>query len=72
MILFSFIYRDVWFYNFLYLLIIALTSIYIIYDTKLIMEYLGPDEYIIGAIMLYVDLIQIFLYLLALCGGGGR
>ena len=72
MILFSFIYRDVWFYNFLYILIIALTSIYIVYDTKVIMEHLGPDEYIIGAIMLYVDLIQLFIFLLAMCGGGGR
>ena len=70
MILFSFIYRDVWFYNFLYILIIALTSIYIVYDTKVIMEHLDPDEYIIGAIMLYVDLIQLFIFLLAMCGGG--
>ena len=59
-----------WFYNFLYILIIALTAIYIVYDTKVIMEQLDPDEYIIGAIMLYVDLIQLFIFLLAMCGGG--
>ena len=71
LILFSWIYREVWFYNFLYLLIVVLSAIYIIYDTKMIMEHLDTDEYIIGAIMLYVDLIQIFIHLLALCGGGG-
>ena len=56
-------------YTFLYVLVIVLCSIYIIYDTKLIMEYLEPDEYIIGALILYVDLINLFLYILALFGG---
>ena len=71
LILFSWFYREKWYYNFLYLLILVLSAIYIIYDTKMIMEQLDTDEYIIGAIMLYVDLIQLFIHLLALCGGGG-
>ena len=57
LILFSWIYREVWFYNLLYVLIVVLTAIYIVYDTKMIMEQLETDEYITGAIMLYVDLI---------------
>lgn len=48
--------------------VIILTSIYIIYDTKLIMKKLGLDEYIIGALFLYVDIIQLFMWLLSLMG----
>jgi FtsH-binding integral membrane protein len=37
---------------------------YILYDTSMIMHHLGPDEYIQGAISLYLDIINLFLYLL--------
>lgn len=37
--------------------VVILTSIYIIWDTKMIMTKLTVDEYIIGALMLYVDII---------------
>ena len=49
-------------------LIVILVSIYIIIDTKLIMEKFDTDEYIIGALMLYVDIIQLFMHILALLG----
>lgn len=49
-------------------LIVVLMSIYIIIDTKMIMEKLDMDEYIIGALMLYTDLIQLFMHILALLG----
>jgi len=37
---------------------------YILYDTSQIMHHLGPDDYVEGAISLYLDLINLFLYLL--------
>lgn len=44
-------------FNILAFVIVILTSIYIIFDTKLIMKKLSVDEYIIGALLLYVDII---------------
>lgn len=45
-----------------------LVSFYLIYDLQLIMGgrkcELSPEEYIMGAVMLYVDIIMLFLYLL--------
>ena len=69
LIIFCWIFPSNMLYNFLYVLIIVLTAIYIVYDTKLIMEKLNLDEYIIGALLLYVDLIQAFMILLSLFGG---
>jgi len=46
---------------------------FIIYDTYMIVTRLGVDEYIIAAIELYLDVINLFLnilQLLVLCGGG--
>jgi len=47
-------------------------SIYLIYDTQLVMGKFGNeyqiDDYIIAAIMIYIDIIQIFLYLLQIFG----
>ena len=39
---------------------------YILFDTWLIMEKLNPHEYVLAAIMLYLDIINLFLYLLQL------
>lgn len=39
---------------------------YILFDTWLIMEKLQPHEYILAAIMLYLDIINLFLYILRL------
>lgn len=45
-----------------------LVMLYLVYDTQLIMggrqEELSPEEYILGAILLYVDIVQMFLFLL--------
>jgi len=49
-------------------LVIVLTSIYIVFDTKLILTKLGVDDYIIGALMLYTDIIQLFMWLLSAMG----
>ena len=45
---------------------------FIIYDTNEIMKHYGVDDYIIAAIELYLDVINLFLYLLQLlsaCAG---
>ena len=47
---------------------IILTCIYIVYDTKMICEKLSIDDYVIGALMLYTDIIQLFLYILRASG----
>lgn len=41
-------------------------SVYIIYDTQLIMKHLSADEYIVGVINLYVDIINLFVRILRL------
>jgi FtsH-binding integral membrane protein len=43
-----------------------LFSGYIVYDTYLINRRLSPDEYILGAISLYLDFINLFLSILRL------
>ena len=40
--------------------------IFIIYDTYLITSKLGYDDYIIAAIELYLDIVNLFLFLLSL------
>jgi len=61
------------------LLVIVLFSLYLILDTRMILSagksYGGHeigmdyDDYILGAMILYLDIIMIFMYLLALFGG---
>lgn len=51
---------------------LLLYSVYLIYDTQLIMGKFGVeftiDDYIYAALNIYIDIIQIFLYLLQLFG----
>lgn len=51
-----------------------LFSIYIIYDTQLMMGgnhkfSISPEEYIFAALNLYLDVINLFMYILILVGG---
>lgn len=46
-------------------------SLYVVYDTWLITKTLSYDEYILGAINLYLDFINLFLFILRLLVGGG-
>lgn len=50
----------------------ALVSLYLVFDLQLIMGgrkcELSPEEYILAAVMLYTDIIQLFLYLLQIIG----
>lgn len=47
-------------------------ALYIVYDTHLIINRLTYDEYILGAINLYLDFINMFLFVLQLLSGGRR
>lgn len=44
----------------------VLFSFFILYDTSLIMNHLGPDDSLLAAIMLYTDLLNLFLHILAI------
>jgi protein lifeguard len=48
--------------------LVVLSSIYIIFDTRLIITKMSYDDYIIAALMLYIDIINLFMYILALFG----
>jgi len=51
---------------------ILIFSFYLIYDTQMVMGKgelrLGIDDYVFGALQLYLDIIQLFLYILQLVG----
>ena len=52
-------------------------SFYIIYDTQIMIggnhKYsLSPEEYIFAALNLYLDIVNLFLYLLSIFGGGRK
>lgn len=51
---------------------ILLFSFFLIYDTQMITGQgeiqLGVDEYVFGALQLYIDIIQLFMYILQLVG----
>ena len=39
---------------------------FLLYDTSLVVNKLGPDDWVLAVIMLYTDVTQLFLYLLSL------
>mmetsp|Transcript_12301 Transcript_12301/g.18876 ORF Transcript_12301/g.18876 Transcript_12301/m.18876 type:complete len:322 (-) Transcript_12301:42-1007(-) len=47
-------------------------SLFIIYDTYMLAERHDPRDYVIAAVELYLDLINLFLYILRLLGEGNR
>lgn len=51
----------------------VLFSMYLIYDTQMMMggthkHSISPEEYVFAAITLYLDIINIFLYILSIIG----
>lgn len=44
----------------------VLFSLYILYDVSMIIHHLSPDDYIIAAINLYLDFINLMLYILSI------
>jgi len=45
-----------------------LFSFYIIFDTHLLAMHHGPDEYVLCALTLYLDIINLFLHILKIVG----
>ena len=45
-----------------------LFALFIIFDTHMMMTKLSPEEYIMAAINLYLDIINLFLHILRLLG----
>lgn len=41
-----------------------LFSLFIVYDTKVLMTQLSPEEYILATINLYLDIVNLFIYIL--------
>lgn len=77
-ILFVFGFFSIFFRNSIISLVYAavgalLFSAYLVYDVQLIAggrKYeLGPDDYVAGALMVYLDIINLFLMILRLVGG---
>ena len=66
--LFGLLFYDYIFQMMLATLGVFLFGVYLIFDTQLIMggkRYeLSIDDYVVGALILYLDIIMIFLYLL--------
>ena len=67
-VMFTFFIRNSFFMVIIALLCVILFAFYIVYDTQVIMgnrqEMIQVDDYILGAFMLYTDIIGLFLELL--------
>lgn len=50
----------------------GLFCLYILYDTSMIMRRLGPDDYIMAAVDLYLDIINLFLFILEILGNSNN
>ena len=68
---------SIFFYNYVFMMLLCtlgviLFGIFLIYDTQLIIgegrHSLQIDDYILGALILYTDIIMIFYYLLQITG----
>lgn len=67
-IIFSLVFRNLLIYMIVQGICVVLTSFYIIFDTHLIMTRVSYDDYIIAALMLYIDIINLFIHLLSIFG----
>jgi len=63
------IYVYEWYYNVVCLIVIILFVCYLLFDMSLIVNKYPTDEYIFAAVNLYLDILTIFMYVLALLGG---
>ena len=73
LIIFGFSSKTLPVFNIIYCgLGVLLYSMYLIYDTQLVMGKFGVeysiDDYILAAMMIYIDIIQLFLYILRMLG----
>lgn len=51
---------------------VVIFSLFVLYDTHAITTYLCYDDYVLGAINLYLDFINLFLFVLQLLTGMRR
>jgi len=75
----SFFIQVKWLYMAYNALGVLIFTLYIVYDTQLILGEWGGhqvqfniDDYVLAAMTLYLDIINLFLHLLALFGSGRR
>ncbi|XP_077293488.1 protein lifeguard 4-like [Arctopsyche grandis] len=47
-------------------------SLFIVYDTQMLMKTLSPEEYILATINLYMDILNLFLYILRILQAANR
>jgi len=70
--LFAIIFHSRALYMFYCILIVFLFGFYLLFDTQLIMggkRYeISEEDYVLGALVLYIDIIMIFIYLLRIFG----
>lgn len=49
-----------------------LFCMFILYDTQMMMQTLSPEEYILATINLYLDIINLFVYILRILQAANR
>lgn len=49
-----------------------LFSAFIVFDTHILVHKLSPEEYILGAITLYLDILNLFLEILKILGKSNK
>ena len=51
---------------------VLLFSALLVFDTWRVRNVFGPDDYVLAAVSIYLDLINMFLFILSLLGGRSR
>ena len=73
MVLSTFMTFATWWHPFILAVLVVVYGLYLIYDTQLITcgksHSLSYDDYILGSLLVYIDIMLIFLELLRLFGG---
>lgn len=64
----SFFYWDYRMHIFYSIIGAIFAGFYIVYDTHLICQKLTPDDYILGSVTLYVDIVRLFIKILEILG----
>jgi len=71
--LFSLVFFDSFVFRQVYALLGCVVFVlYILFDTHQITTYLAYDDYVLGAINLYLDFVNLFLFVLQCLAGGRR
>lgn len=65
-------FHSPWSYMFFAWVGVVIFSLFVIFDTSRILRRLPESEYVIGALELYLDFINLFLFILRIVGGGRK